>query len=216
MTSGEQVVKKALEILEMSPNGIRWNVMVKMVKEAFPDFPWGTITGNLWDMDKYNSDQVFKPARGLWKLVKYKDQNEVIQPFVKQEISAKKSIKEEDFYQSFADWLINDQDECTKTISLGGNKFGGKWGTPDVIGIRKSLESDIVKIPTEVVSAEIKLNEGSLIEAFGQACSYKLFSNKCYLVVPESSNEEDIYRLDALCMIFGIGLVLFNSSNTAD
>ena len=49
----------------------------------------------------------------------------------------------------------------------------------------------------------------NLITAFGQCCSYKLFSHKSYLVVPNSSSEEDISRLDSLARIFGIGLVLF-------
>jgi len=52
-----------------------------------------------------------------------------------------------------------------------------------------------------------------LITAFGQACSYKLFSHKSYIVVPKSSSQDDISKLDALCLIFGIGLVLFDNRN---
>src|SRR5436190_18701070 len=52
-----------------------------------------------------------------------------------------------------------------------------------------------------------------LITAFGQACAYKLFSHRTYLVVPRDASKEDIDRLDALCMIFGIGFILFDSSN---
>ena len=85
-----------------------------------------------------------------------------------------------------------------------------KWGTPDVIGIREPRRSDIIKPPTEIVSAEIKLDVAGLITAFGQACSYKLFSHKSYIVVPQNSSEEDIARHDSLARIFGIGLVLFN------
>lgn len=42
-----------------------------------------------------------------------------------------------------------------------------KWGTPDVIGKRESRRSDIVKAPTEIISAEIKLDTRDLITAFG-------------------------------------------------
>jgi len=89
-------------------------------------------------------------------------------------------------------------------------KSKDKWGTPDVVGVREAKRSDIIKPPTEIVSAEIKLDPGNLITAFGQACSYKLFSHKSYIVVPDNSSEDDIARLDALSRIFGIGLVIFN------
>ena len=89
-----------------------------------------------------------------------------------------------------------------------------KWGTPDVIGIREPRKSDIIKFPTEIVTAEIKLDSASLITAFGQACAYRLFSHKSYIVVPVDSAEEDITRLDTLARIFGIGLILFNSKDS--
>ena len=55
-----------------------------------------------------------------------------------------------------------------------------------------------------------------MITAFGQACSYKVFSHKSYIVIPRDSSQDDISRLDALCLIFGIGLVLFDSGNRDD
>ncbi|HEY7462037.1 MAG TPA: hypothetical protein VIC59_09205 [Gemmatimonadota bacterium] len=49
--------------------------------------------------------------------------------------------------------------------------------------------------------------------SFGQACAYRLFSHKSYLVVPVESPEDDVARLDTLARIFGIGLILFDSKN---
>ena len=121
-----------------------------------------------------------------------------------------KNIKEEDFYRPFANWLENEVEEATIAIPLGGNKFGNKWGTPDVVGKKESKRSDIIKGGTEIVSAEIKSNTSQLITAFGQACAYKLFSHKCYLVIPKQSSQEDLDRLDSLSQLFGIGLVLFD------
>jgi hypothetical protein len=43
--------------------------------------------------------------------------------------------------------------------------------------------------------------------AFGQACAYRLFSPKTFIVMPRDIVEID--RLDALCSPCGIGLVLF-------
>ena len=37
------------------------------------------------------------------------------------------------------------------------------------------------------------------------------FSHRSYLVIPAESSEADITRLDALCRIFGIGLILFEN-----
>ncbi|MCI0565167.1 MAG: hypothetical protein MN733_42415 [Nitrososphaera sp.] len=84
-------------------------------------------------------------------------------------------------------------------------------GTPDVIGVLKPKPTDIFTFPSEIVSAEIKIDYFGLITAFGQACSYKLFSHKSYIVVPAAAQEEDISRLDSLCLIFGIGLIVFDS-----
>lgn len=122
-------------------------------------------------------------------------------------------ISEEDFYEPFRDWLVNELEEATKAICLGGCRFKDKWGTPDVIAVREGRRSDIIEFPTEIISAEIKLDVANLITAFGQCCSYKLFSHKSYLVVPKSSSEEDISRLDSLARIFGIGLVLFETDD---
>ena len=66
------------------------------------------------------------------------------------------------------------------------------------------------------MSAEIILDPANLITAFGQACSYRLFSHKSYIVVPDNSSEDDIARLDALSRIFGIGLVIFNPLDPKD
>ena len=87
-------------------------------------------------------------------------------------------VSEEEFYRPFADWLVKELEESTKAIALGGNRFKDKWGTPDVIGIRVPRQSDIVKPPTEIVAAKIKSDAKDLITAFGQACSYKLVTNR--------------------------------------
>ena len=73
-----------------------------------------------------------------------------------------------------------------------------------------------MKIPVEIVSAEIKTNTRELITAFGQTCAYCLFNHKCCLVVPSQSEKVDLSRLDSLCQVFGIGLVLFDSKSQDD
>ena len=156
-------------------------------------------------MEVTEPNYVFKPARGMYLHIKHRDTSN------QQQIHVKTKIQESDFYEAFADWLVNELEECTKAIPVGGNIFKDKWGTPDVIGIREPRKSDIIKFPTEIVTAEIKLDSSNLITAFGQACAYRLFSHKSYIVVPFNSLEGDIARLDTLSRIFGIGLILFDS-----
>ncbi len=210
-TKKEKITSKAVELIKAIPEGIRYSALVAKIQQEFPDTPINTIHGTVWNLDTRVSTEVYKPARGLFRHTAFKDievgEEKPAIPLVPTK------IKEDDFYEPFADWLVNELEECTKAISLGGNKFKDKWGTPDVIGILKSRESDIIKFPTEIISSEIKVDTANLITAFGQSCSYKLFSHKSYIVVPKKSPEEDIARLDALCRIFGIGLILVDSNS---
>ena len=164
-------------------------------------------------MDATYPKEIYKPDRGVFRLLKFKEEI-LTQP---DEIASTKqtpkteTISEEDFYKPFADWLVKELEECTNAIALGGNIFRDKWGTPDVVGVRESKRSDIIQFPTEIISAEIKIDSNGLITAFGQACAYKIFSHKSYIVVPKESQIEDITRLDTLCRQVGIGLILFDN-----
>ncbi len=156
-----------------------------------------------------NPETIYKPTKGLFKSTKFRDAGSV-KPSPTGKPGESIQIKEEDFYSSFAAYLADDLEECTRAVALGGALFKDKWGTPDVIGIRRARESDIIKFPTEIVTAEIKTDGNNLITAFGQAVSYKLFSHKSYIVVPRASSTEDLDRLEALCLTCGLGLILFD------
>lgn len=214
-----QIQRKALEILENKPEGIRYSDLRRAILEHNTSFNTNTISGATWDLDVTYADRIYKPDRGVFRLLKFKE-DIATQPDQPQIISKKapkkKLIKEEEFYKPFADWLVNELEECTSAIELGGNIFRDKWGTPDVIGVRESKRSDIIQFPTEIISGEIKTDSNGLITAFGQSCAYKIFSHKSYIVVPNDSQIEDITRLDTLCRQFGIGLILFNNQNPED
>lgn len=213
-----QIRKVAFDVLEEKPEGIRYSDLGRKILEINPSFKPNTISGATWDLDIQFPDRVYKPDRGVFRLLKFKENvsNQPDQTPLSGQKSAKKAIKEEDFYKPFADWLVNELEECTSAIGLGGNIFRDKWGTPDVVGVRESKRSDIIQFPTEIVSGEIKIDSNGLITAFGQACAYKIFSHKSYIVVPNDSQIEDITRLDTLCRQFGIGLILFDSTNIED
>jgi hypothetical protein len=210
-TRKETILKKALEILDANPKGIRYSELVARIAEAHPDIPKNTIHGNVWNLDAVLSAQVYKPARGVWKATKYREPADTTEEVIVAPPPLEVVLKEEQFYEPFKDWITSELEECTKAIALGGNRFKDKWGTPDVIGIREPRKSDIIKPATEIVSAELKIERTGLIVAFGQACAYKLFSHKSYIVVPSQSQEEDIARLDVLSRTLGIGLILFDA-----
>jgi hypothetical protein len=209
MTSTEKVTQRAVELVDATPQGKRYSDLVHEIAATFPDIPENTVHGALHKFRTELPPTIYQPSRGLYRAVKYREQGEQQEAEVTRQLR-KERIREEDFYDAFGEWLINELEECTRSISVGGNRFKDKWGTPDVVGIREARRSDIIKPPTEIVSAEIKLDPANLITAFGQACSYRLFSHKSYIVVPVNASEDDIARLDALSRIFGIGLVMFN------
>lgn len=209
-TRKERIQAKAIEILRNTPEGVRYSRLVDKIKSDLPDVEINTIESSIWNLDITRPKEVYKPGRGIFRHVSFREQQtaaEESQPLLTSE------IKESDFYASFAGYLENDLQECTKAIPLGGRVFEDKWGTPDVIGIERSSFKDIIQRQVIIVSAEIKTDTQGLITAFGQACAYGSFSHKTYIVVPKSSSPDDQARLDSLCSIFGIGLIFFDSTN---
>ena len=211
-----QIQQIALEILHEKPEGMRYSDLKKKILERNSTFKSNSIGGVLVNLEVAFPDKIYKPDRGVFRLLTFKEEV-TTQPdqhnISVSKVTKKNSIKEEDFYQPFADWLVTELEECTNAIGLGGNIFRDKWGTPDVVGVRESKRSDIVQFPTEIVVGEIKTDTNGLITAFGQACAYKIFSHKSYIVVPNNSQIEDITRLDTLCRQFGLGFILFDSHN---
>jgi hypothetical protein len=183
---GERIVARALELLTQHPDGLRYSELLRRIAESDESFNTNTIQGNIWNLDAQFPKRVYKPSRGLFRLIQFRDERT---EQLKEELVEVPpvQIEEADFYKPFADWLVNEIEDCTKAIPLGRNRFRDKWGTPDVVGKRESKRSDIIQAPVEIISAEIKTDTSQLVTAFGQACAYNLFSHKTYLVIPKSS-----------------------------
>lgn len=214
MTSTEKIHVEAKRLIAERPSGVRYSELLAEIHAALPNVPRNTIVGALHKLKTKLPADLYMPAKGVYKHTKFKEPEEkVLQAIEAVTAQNQNKIQEEAFYKPFADWIVNELEECTKAVVLGGNRFKDKWGTPDIIGKRESRKSDIIQAPTEIVSAEVKIDSSALIVAFGQACAYKLFSHKSYIVIPFNSPEEDIARLDSLSRIFGIGLILFDSTN---
>lgn len=211
MTTQRQIATKAAEFLRLAPHGLRYSELKDRIHEAWPDASLNTIGATIQNLETLAPREVTKPARGLYLHASFRES--ATEPPTVREIPPAEKVREAQFYEPFADWLVKELEECTKAIAVGGSIFRDKWGTPDVVGVREPKKSDIVKFPTEIVSAEVKTDPVGLITAFGQACAYRLFSHKSYIVIPADSPEDDIARLDTLGRIFGIGLILFNAKD---
>ncbi len=204
-TQGNLIRNKAVELLKNNPRGLRYSELMRELHNIFPDVPLKSIPATLWNLNVTRSKEVYKPTRGLFKY-RFTGEEEISEIIEK----PPPTLQEEDFYEPFANWLKIDLGECSEAIALGGNYLGKKWGTPDVIGIYKPSIKDIIKFQPEIISAEIKINPSDPITAFGQAIAYRLFSSKVYLVEPSIMTPEDQDRIEALCILFGIGLILLD------
>lgn len=167
------------------------------------------------DLDTRFPNEIAKPSRGLFTPANKSGNDAVAIVSTEQAQTTGIKAQESDFYEPFAQWLKNDLDEVTKVKSFGGAGLRSKWATPDVIGVYKPLASDLIKFPIEVVSGEIKIDPQAPVVAFGQAVAYRLFSTKTYIAMPTTLTEEDQARLESLCMLFGVGFVLFDLNRDA-
>ncbi len=204
----KEILTLAKKIVAESPGGIHFSALVQRISLENPDTPKNTIQTTIGNLANSFPTEITKPSRGLFLAATLAGEEAV----VPSPLLPPAKVKEEDFYAPFANWLINELDEATIAIPLGGAGMQKKWGTPDVIGVYKALASHRIKFEPEIISAEIKIDPLWPVVAFGQAAAYRLFSAKSYIVMPNSMSEEDSSRLEALCMLFGIGLVLFDTN----
>ncbi len=209
--STHEIRSAAKLIIAANPGGIRYTPLVQQIADQSPETPKNTIHGSVWNLDALFPNEVAKPSRGLFQPATTEaSQNNVTVGSTEQIAASGRKVQESDFYGAFAAWLMNDLDEVTEVAPLGGAGLRTKWGTPDVIGVYKPLASNLIKFPLEVVSGELKIDPQAPVVAFGQAVAYRLFSAKTYIAMPSSLTEEDLSRLEALCMLFGVGLTLFD------
>lgn len=214
----KQIEDATRAVLERHPGGVRWAEVLKAVSAEHPETPPNSIRGATHHLFQ-RGDGIVKIARGTYQLARYVEadaaetvaQDEAVAAVsvaVENATTDSASLSEQDFYASFAEWL-EENDEVTVAGALGGSVLGGKWGTPDVIGVLKPRAQDIFKFEPQIVTAEIKAVPGQPVVAFGQAVAYRLFSHKSYIVVPRTTTSDDMNRLTSLCSIHGVGLVVF-------
>lgn len=215
----KQIQEQTIALLQEAPGGIRWSEVLKALIAANPDTPSNSIRGATHHL--FASDgRIEKVARGTYRLISIGDADDSA-AIAEDEAVARTPVEvesadhtritylEADFYESFAEWLVEVAEEVNAAVALGGSILRGKWGTPDVLGVLKPRTHDMLKFEPQIVAAEIKIDPSQPVVAFGQAVAYRLFSHKSYIVVPNTTGEDDMGRLKALCSIHGVGLVTF-------
>lgn len=208
MTKKEQIIKTALEILALpeSKGGIRISTLIKKVAADTKE-NINTCTGNLWNLPEQLPDKVSRPFRGVLIL---KENEKFLKDVGEAKVEERSEAKltETNIYEPAMNYLLSEQ-ECTHAIVVGGNAFGKKWGTPDILGVIRASSDAIYKPILEIVAVEVK-DEGydKPIEALGQAMAYKLFAHRTWLILPDEDNE-DIARIQGVAITANIGLVSF-------
>lgn len=67
---------KALELLEQHPEGLRFTVLRSLIGESDHSFHPKTVNGSVWKLVERFPDKVYKPSRGLFRLLKYRTDEE--------------------------------------------------------------------------------------------------------------------------------------------
>jgi len=68
----ERIYAKAFELLEKHPEGLRWSELLLKIKASDPTFHPKTVNGCVWKLVEKFPDMIYKPSRGLFRLLKYK------------------------------------------------------------------------------------------------------------------------------------------------
>ena len=67
-----KIYLKIFELLENSPDGIRWKDLQLLIEKSYPEFHPKTINGCIWQLTNKFPDEIIKPSKGLFILSKPK------------------------------------------------------------------------------------------------------------------------------------------------
>ncbi len=213
----EYIDKIAISILKQKRHkgGIRpaelCDLIIAKFRQQRKEISRNDVLSRIYFLTRNHPDEVYNPEWGILRYTGFRKED------WREEPEDKQKITEDEFYDPFAQWLLQ-AGKCTRAVALGGNSLSDKWGTPDVVGIWKPIPGTILKDAMELVTAEVKTEKkaNNLLPAFGQACAYKLFSQYVYLVIPKQAEEDVLTRIEGLCIINGIGLVVFDNERKSN
>ena len=68
----ERINAKAFELLEQHPEGLRFTELRSKIEASDHSFHPKTVNGCVWKLVQRFPDRIYKPSRGLFRLLKYK------------------------------------------------------------------------------------------------------------------------------------------------
>ena len=74
-TLSDQIKATALQLLKQHPEGLRYSELVSQILATNSNFKPNTIQGSIWNLDKLYPTDVYKPSRGLFRLLELKSRN---------------------------------------------------------------------------------------------------------------------------------------------
>ena len=200
----------AFEQLGRHPEGLRFSHLIREISLVDPKLNPNTIKTVVWNLDKVPGDHVYKPTRGLFRLVVFKEVA-VLEAHEEGRRRARALAMEAKVKVLFAEWLERELQDVTQATTPTTSLFNGLCGTPTVLGLAEMRPGGGEPPMPNIVSAQVEGQTGDHIDAFGRACAALLFARRSYVVVPKGKRIDELMHLHALCEMFGLGLVLFNS-----
>jgi len=67
-----RIYAAGLKLLDQHPEGLRWSELLSKIKASDHGLHPKTINGCVWKLVGKFPDKVYKPSKGLFRLVKYK------------------------------------------------------------------------------------------------------------------------------------------------
>ncbi len=67
-----RIYAKAFELLEQHPEGMRFSELRAAIEASDRSFHPKTVNGCVWKLVQKYPDKVYKPSRGLFRLMKYR------------------------------------------------------------------------------------------------------------------------------------------------
>lgn len=67
-----RIYKKTFELLEKYSDGLHWSELISKIETSNQNFHPKTVNGCIWKLTEKFPDKVYKPSKGLFRLLKYK------------------------------------------------------------------------------------------------------------------------------------------------
>ncbi|MDD3475068.1 MAG: hypothetical protein PHP08_04215 [Candidatus Dojkabacteria bacterium] len=71
-TASQRIYEKVFELLEQNPEGLHWSELISKIQKSDKTLHPKTINGYVWKLIEKYPEKVYKPSKGLFRLLKYK------------------------------------------------------------------------------------------------------------------------------------------------